>query len=312
MIKKNSLLTAVFAAALAQGMPAAAQQLNFDGAAAPASFTEALKAAAPEIVKPEFKTAPDSRGWYKRKVCQVVELNSADGASINRKISLDAAFIRNVCETASAMVNGQYIAASNCHDETDWYTAYVQLVIHARQLRQFDKERIEVCYDFQSQKGTFALRQTPFEYTFRDKNNSWEYSIELFPGARRPQAPDASLAELGGFSYDDVRGEFTLTIRNRFTGEYDGRKIHIGAELVQDKFFDSSRGTKFFEFPLDWRRQDFKIVFKESDFPSDKDAGDFRAKAKKFFMNWGFKIKGEGFTEDYQEKGKTETLQVLQ
>lgn len=312
MTIKNSLFTAVLAAALAQGT-ASAQQLDFDGAsAAPASFTEALKAAAPLPAKPEFKAAPDSRGWHQRKVCKVVELNSADGASVNRRISLDAAFIREVCENASAIVNGQYISASNCHNETDWYSAYVQLTIHPRQLRQFDKERIEVCYDFQSQKGSFALRQTPFEYTFRDKNNDWLYSVELFPGARRPQAPDASLAELGGFSYDDVRGEFTLTIRNRFTGDYDGRKIHIGAELVQDKFFDSSRGVKFFEFPLDWRRQDFKIVFKESDFPSGKDAAEFRAKARKFFVNWGFKIKGEGFTEDYQEKGKTGTVQVLQ
>lgn len=310
MIKKT--LMAVFSG-LALTAGAGAQTLDFDGRApAAASLAETVKVSAAEVNVSEIGTGVKSRGWYQSKICKVVELDSNDGAAINRAVSLDAAYTWQECENASAMVNGQYISASNCRDRTEWYTAYVNLVIHARQLRQFDKERIEVCYDFKAQKGSFALRQSPFEYTYRDKQGESRYSVELYPGARKPQNPDAALARLGGFSYDDVRKEFTLTIRNGFTGEYDGRKVHIGVELVQDKMFDSSRGTKFFEFPLNWLRQDFKIVFKDSDFPTGKDAADFRAKAKKYFVNWGFKVKGEGFTETYMEKGKTETVAVIQ
>jgi hypothetical protein len=312
MIKKT--LMAAFSAMVLTAA-AGAQAVEFDGRGAPAAgggLAETVKASAPEVKVSEIGTGVKARGWQQSKICKVVELDSNDGAAINRQVSLDAAYTWQECENASAMVNGQYISASNCHDRAEWYTAYVNLVIHARQLRQFDKERIEVCYDFKAQKGSFALRQTPFDYTYRDKQGESRYTVELYPGARKPQNPDAALAQLGKFSYDDVRKEFTLTIRNGFTGEYDGRKVHIGVELVQDKMFDSSRGTKFFEFPLNWLRQDFKIVFKESDFPSDKDAADFRAKAKKYFVNWGFKVKGEGFTEAYMEKGKTETVAVIQ
>ena len=179
-----------------------------------------------------------------------------------------------------------------------------------RKLRQFDKERIEVCYDFKAQKGSFALRQTPFDYTYRDKQGESLYTVELYPGARKPQNPDAALAQLGGFSYDDVRKEFTLTIRNGFTGEYDGRKVHIGVELVQDKLFDSSRGTKYFEFPVNWLTSGFTLKFKEGDFDGDKDAGDNRAKDKKFFVKWGFKMKSGPFTDKFVDMGKTESVIV--
>lgn len=308
---KITLMAAFSALALCSS--AGAQTADFDGrGAAGTGLAAAVKTAAPAVDVKDIGTGVKARGWYQSKICKVVELDSRDGAAVNRTVSLEAAYTWQECENASAMVNGQYITASNCHDRTEWYTAYVDLQIHERQLRQFDKERVEVCYDFRAQRGSFALRQTPFEYTYRDKQGESRYSVELYPGARKPQNPDAGLAQLGGFSYDDVRKEFTLTVRNGFSGEYDGRKIHIGVELVQDKMFDSSRGTKFFEFPLNWQRQDFKIVFKESDFPSDKDAADFRAKAKKFFVNWGFKVKGEGFTEAYLEKGKTETVAVIQ
>lgn len=259
--------------------------------------------------EPVFKIT--NRGWQQRKVCKTVELDSADGVSVSRRIALEAVYAWEECTNSSAIVDGQYVSVSNCRPMHDWVTANVDLRIHDRQLRQFDKERINVCYDFQSKKGSFAIQQTPFEYTSRDKSADYYYSVELFPGQRKPQKPEASLAELAQFSYDDVRKEFTLTVRNQFTGDYDLGRVHIGVELVQDKFFDSSRGTKFFEFPLNWLRQDFKMTFKLSDFASEKDAAEFRAKADKYFVNWGFKVKKAGFTEDYIEKGKSGTVSVI-
>ncbi|MDQ7773489.1 MAG: hypothetical protein RDU13_08185 [Elusimicrobiales bacterium] len=290
-------------------------KVDFDGKAAIGAgrldelIGDAEVVAGEPAAKPVYKIS--DRGWHQRKVCKTVELDSRDGAAINRRTPVEGAFMWQECRDVSGMVNGQYVTWSECENRTQWYTADIDLVIHKRELRQFDKERIEVCFDFQSQKGSFVLRQTPFEYTYRDKNGGWQYSIELFPGQRKPQKPEASLADLAQFSYDDVREEFTMTVRNQFTGDYDLGKVHIGVELVQDKMFDSSKGTRFFEFPLNWLRQDFKMTFKLADFASGKDEAEFRAKADKYYVKWGFKVKKAGFTEDYIEKGKSGTVSVI-
>ncbi|HBE89468.1 MAG TPA: hypothetical protein DDW67_10060 [Elusimicrobia bacterium] len=309
------ILIAILAAASFAG--AEEIKIDFDGkpgARGGVQVSELIGTAA-DITVPEAAAKEASRisnrGWQNRKVCKTVELDSRDGASINRRVGLQAVYSWEECVDVSGMVDGVYSTWSVCKDKHQWVDADVDLVIHNRELRQYDKEKIEVCYDFQSKKGSFVIRQSPFEYTYRDKNSDWRYSVELFPNGRKPQKPEASLAELASFSYDDVRKEFTLTVRNQFTGDYDGGKVHIGVELVQDKLFDSSKGTKFFEFPLNWLRQDFKATFKLSDFASEKDAAEFRAKADKYFVNWGFKVKKQGFTEDYIEKGKSAAVSVI-
>ena len=313
-MRKNTLLA--LSAALLLSSRAAALQPDFDGALAAggaASLSELVAASAPEVSTAAVRPNVTARGWQNSSPCKVVELDSRDGAAINRRVTLEAGYTWQSCEDIYVTdSNGNSATVSQCHNESQWYDATVELIVHNRELRQFEKERIEVCYNFKTQKGSFALRQSPYEYTYRDKQGDYRYSVELFPGARKPQAPEASLAQLENFSYDDVRKEFTLNIRNGFTRDYAGRKVHIGVELVQDKLFNSSRGTKFFEFSLGWGQQDFRIVFKDSDFPSDKEAAGFRAKAKKYFVNWGFKVKGEGFTEAYIERGKTETVAVIQ
>lgn len=312
------ILLAVCAAMAAQAPLAGAQglPLNFDGrrgAAGAASLKELLQAAAPEIPAAKIMPAEADKGYGKWNSCQIVELDNRDGAYISRNVDLSREYPRQVCEnvyiTNSA---GQSATVSQCHSEMVFYSGTANLVINSRELRTGEKERIEVCYDFMSRKGSLMVLQSPFDYTYRDKTGDGWYSLELFPGARKPQAPAAGALELGGFAYDDIRGEFTLTLRNRFGGDYAGRKVHIGVELVQDKFFDSSLGTKFFEFPVSQYGGDFRLTFRQGDFSSAKAAEDFRAKAKNYFVNWGFKVKGEGFTDAYVEGGRTGAVQITQ
>lgn len=312
-MKKNKILIAVFAAVIAPASFAGA--MDFDGRNSgldPSSLSEMVINSAPAVKTDEIKPNITPKGFAAASTCKTVELNSSDGAAISRNVSLDAAYTWRVCEdTYVSDSNGNTITVSECHNETTWYNATVQLNIGSRQLHTYEKERIEVCYDFRKQKGYFYMKQSPFEYTYRDKQGEYFYVIDLYPGNRKPQAPEASALELAGFSYDDVKKEFTLKINNNFPGNYSGSKVHIGVELVQDKLFDSSRGTKFYEFGINYYTGNYQITFKESDFPSGKDADDSRGKSKKFFVKWGFKVKGAGFTEDYMEKGKTGTVQVI-
>ncbi len=313
---RNKILIAVFAAAQASLAAAQTVPVNFDRQAlkgSAAGLGELVRSAAPEIPVGAItaEVADKSGKWNS---CQTVDLDYRDGARINRNIDLSRNYPRQVCENVTVTNSqGQYVTVNQCHTEYEFYSASALLIVNDRELRQGEKERIEVCYDFQDNRGSFRLLGSPFEYTYLDKQNppSASYSVELFPGARKPQAPAAGALQLAGFSYDDVRAEFTLTLRNGFGGEYAGRKVHVGVELVQDKLFDSSLGTKFFEFPVSGYGGEFTLTFKQGDFGSAKAAEDFRAKAKKFFVNWGFKIKGEGFTDAYVEGGKTGTVSVI-
>lgn len=317
-MKKFKVLLAIFAALAAQASLAGAQgvQLNFDGTrgiAGAASLKELVQASAPELVAaPKLPEAGRGGKWNS---CQIVELDYRDGVSVNRRIDLSRNYPHQVCENVTITNSqGQSVTVNQCHTEYEFYSASAGLIVNRRELRPGEKERIEVCYDFQSSRGSFFLHGSPFEYTYVDKQNppNDSYSVELFPGARKPQAPAAGALQDGGFAYDDVRGEFTLTLRNRLGAEYYGRKLHIGVELVQDKLFDSSLGVKFFEFPVNSYTGDFEITFKQTDFGSAKEAGEFRAKAKKYFVKWGYKVKGEGFTDAYVEGGKTEAVSVIQ
>lgn len=316
-MKNWKILIAVCAAVVAQAPRAGAEgiQINFDGGRqASASLSELLQTTAPEIPAAAAKPEIADRGG-KWNSCQLVELDYRDGTSVRRNVDLSRNYPRQVCENVTITNSqGQYVTVNQCHTEYEFYSASAWLTINSRELRQGEKERIEVCYDFQSSRGSFRLLGSPFDYTYTDKQNppNASYSVELYPGARKPQAPAAGALELGAFAYDDVRGEFTLTLRSRFGAEYAGRKVHIGVELVQDKLFDSSLGTKFYEFPISQYGGDLKLTFRQADFGGAKDSGDFRAKAKNYFAKWGFKVKGEGFTDAYVEGGKTEAVSVIQ
>lgn len=311
---KNWILIAVFAAAQAVPGGASAAELNFDGGAGSfrASFAE-LAAAAPELPQAAIRGEMADRGG-KWNSCSLVELDWRDGAYVSRNVDLSRNYPVQVCENVTITNSqGQYVTVNQCRTEYEFYSASAYLIINKRFLREGEKERIEVCYDFQSSRGSFRLLGSPFAYTYIDKQNppNASYSVELFPGERKPQAPAAGALEYSSFSYDDVRGVFTLKLKSRFGAEYQGRLVHIGAELVQDKMFDASVGTKFFEFPISGQSE-FTLTFKKGDFGGAKDAEELRAKAKKYFVNWGFKVKGQGFTDAYVEGGKTETASVLE
>lgn len=311
---KNWILMAVFAAAQALTAGASAAELNFDGAASGfrGSFAE-LAASAPALPQGPIRGEMADRGG-KWTSCQRVDLDYRDGNSISRKVDLSRNYPVQVCEDVTVTNSqGQYVTANQCHTEYEFYSASAYLIINKRFLREGEKERIEVCYDFQTSRGSFRLLGSPFAYTYTDKQNppNASYSVELFPGERKPQAPAAGALEYSSFSYDDVRGVFTLKLKSRFGTEYQGRLVHIGAELVQDKMFDASIGTKFFEFPISGQAE-FTLTFKKGDFGGAKDAEELRAKAKKYFVNWGFKVKGQGFTDAYVEGGKTETAAAME
>lgn len=313
-MKKQNVLTAIFAALTVLAPAARAQvAINFDGrTAGDGGLAELVRSASPAADIPAARLEVADRGG-KWNSCQVVELDNRDGAGINRNVDLSRDYVQQVCENVYVTNSaGQTVTVSQCHNETQFYSASAALVIHDRELRGNEKERFQLCYDFQSGKGSLLVLQSPFEYTFRDKTGNGWYAVELFPGARKPQAPAAGALQLAGFSYDDVRGEFTLKLRNGFGSEYHGRKVHIGVELVQDKLFDSSLGVKFFEFALNAWTGDFALTFKAADFGGQKDAEALRAKAKNFYAKWGFKVKGEGFTDAYVDGGKTGAVQVIQ
>lgn len=308
----QNVLTAVFAALAVLAQAADAQvAVNFDGRTAGAGgLAELARSASPAADIPAVRLEADRSGKWNS--CQIVELDDRDGVSVNRRVDLSRDYAQQVCENVQvANSAGQYVTVSQCHNETQSYSAYADLLIHDRQLRGNEKERVQLCYDFLSGKGSMWV-ESPFEYTFRDKTGNGWYSVELFPGARKPQAPAAGALQLASFSYDDVRGEFTLKLRNGFGSEYYGRKVHVGVELVQDKLFDSSLGVKFFEFPLNAWTGDFALTFKAADFGGGKASDALRAKAKNFYAKWGFKVKGEGFTDAYVDGGKTDAVQVIQ
>lgn len=311
---KNKLLIAVFAAAQALAGGASAAELNFDGSASGfrGSFAE-LSASAPELPKAAIRGEMADRGG-KWNSCQLVELDYRDGAYVSRNVDLSRNYPVQVCEdTTITNSQGQYVTVNQCHPEYEFYSASAYLIVNKRFLREGEKESIEVCYDFQTRRGSFRLLSSPFSYTYVDKQNppNASYALELFPGERKPQPPAAGSLEYSSFSYDDMRGIFTLKLKNRFGAEYQGRMVHIGAELVQDKLFDSSLGVKFFEFTIA-SQPEFTLTFKKSDFGGARDAEALRAKAKKFFAKWGFKVKGQGFTDAYVEGGKTETASIVE
>ncbi|MDP2866740.1 MAG: hypothetical protein Q8O90_10900 [Elusimicrobiota bacterium] len=147
-MKKNKILIAMFAAAMAPASYAGA--MDFDGRNSGLerpSLTEMIKNSAPEVKTEAIKPNATPKGFAASNTCKTIELNSSDGAAISRNVSLEAAYTWRVCEdTYVSDSNGNTITVSQCHNESAWYSATVQLNIGSRQLETYEKERIEVCY----------------------------------------------------------------------------------------------------------------------------------------------------------------------
>lgn len=268
-----------------------------------------------EINTGNVKAAGVHNVWSPKRDCRVVEIYANEGASLRKKVELTSTITQTTCETGSAYdSNGNSVSAEYCYVSMQApYTWVVTLDIKNRQLYSSEMERVEVCYDFMRNDGlSYKLLHSPYTYNIRRiKTSDLSYTLELNPIKREPKAPEAGVLEVERFSYDDIRREFKLELRNGFTAEYYGNKVHIGLELIEDKFFDSSKGVKVFEFPINRYPSTFTMTFKESDFSADKDLSDSRGKAKKFFLKWGFKVKGDMFKDEHVNKGKTEPVSIM-
>lgn len=268
-----------------------------------------------EINTGNVKAAGVHNTWSPKRDCRIVEIYANEGPSLRRRVDLTSTITQTTCETGSAHdSNGNSISSEYCYVSLQApYTWTVTLDIKSRQLYSTEMERVEVCYDFMKNDGlSYRLLHSPYSYNIRRiKTGDISYTLEFNPIKREPKVPEAAVLEVDRFSYDDIRREFKLELRNNFTAEYYGNKVHVGVELVEDKFFDSSLGMKVFEFAINRYPSTFVVTFKESDFSAEKDLSDSRGKAKRFFLKWGFKVKGDLFKDEHINKGKTEAVTIM-
>lgn len=141
------------------------------------SYKNLVETLAPEVKGSNIE--PD-RGWLgydPAKVCKTIDLDSRDGASVVRYDRLTTLFRWRECES-------QY----NCIVQSEWYDAQIELKIGARNLPQYETEKIEICFDFKAEKGSFRIVKSPFKYSYRDRNNGLSYSLELTPVRSVPQS----------------------------------------------------------------------------------------------------------------------------
>jgi len=313
---KRILFAAVMALAAGASAAQAQTQIDFDRGQGSQSLAGMVREAAPAAAVPavpEPKQEDLQKGSFdKPRQCTTYIFKS--GGAYRQYVKFQTSYTEQVCHDTYINSNGNYTTISQCHNENRWYTAGVELYIGARDYREGETEEIKFCYDFPNLKGSVKVMKSAFEYTARvNSEDNYFYSETLTPVRRKPVDPDGSIVTLRSFKYDESAREFTLDIAENILGfgsDYFGQTIVIGAELVQDKLFDSSRGTKYFEFPVNWLTSGFTLKFKEGDFDGDKDAGDNRAKDKKFFVKWGFKMKSGPFTDKFVDMGKTESVIV--
>lgn len=308
MKKNHSIEIAAALGLILASLAAAGYAADFNdlagGRSAVVAAEKLTQAAIPEVSKNYISQQPK---LYPEKQCYDIRQIDKDGPERFLWANFESTLSQEVCE------NNQW-GVEQCHWQTlATYSARAEVTLHYRELKDGEAEVFTLCYDFAKKRGTYAIK-SPFEYEEKVRylsGNRDGFALELTPLQRKPVAPDAGFLDLKSFSYDQVRGEFTLKLGEKSDTAYWGAKVQVGVELVQDKMFDSSLGVKFYEFPINFYTGGPSITFKASDFGGGKDTGD-RAKAKKFFAKWGFRIIGQGFTQDYVDKGRTETASVIE
>lgn len=305
MIKAAAVTGLILASLAAAGYAA-----DFDGRTAGdlVSLKQSVMDGAGDIKVPAAKATARAQGRHDPEVsCYNIRLIDKDGTSPSWWANLTSSYEEKYWQQDEWGHNSAYWE----YVRTDH--ARAELNIGYRQLRDGESENFKLCYDFVNDKGTYSI-DSPFEYKVESRflpNNQTGYALTLTPLGRKNEAPSAGLLQLSSFSYDDMTGMFTLKLATSFPAYYNGNKVHVGVELVQDKLFDSSLGVKFFEFDIASYEREYTAKFKLADFGGNKEAQD-RAKTKKYFVKWGFKVKGEGFTDDYIDGGKTSAVTVLQ
>lgn len=308
MKKNHTMQIAAAAGLILASLAAAGYAAEFSdlagGRLAVAAAEKLTQAAIPEVSRNYISEPPK---LYPEKQCYDIRQIDQDGPERFLWADFHSSYSQRVCE------ENQY-GVEQCHWQTlASYNARAEVTVHHRELKDGEAEVFTLCYDFARKKGSYSIK-SPFVYDEKVRflsGNRDGFALELTPLRRKPVAPAAGILELQSFSYDQVRGEFTLKLQNRAAAEYLGSRVQVGVELVQDKMFDSSLGVKFFEFPLNYGTGDLTVAFKDSDFSSDKEAAEFRAKTKNYFVKWGFKVLSEKFKGDYMEKGRTDAIAVL-
>lgn len=308
-MKKTTIVTAAFAAVLATASIAGAQAANqdFDGKTKTdfVSLKQLVTDAAPEVKLDGIK-ADRLPGHYEPETdCETLHLIDRDGTAPSWRMNLSSDYMMQYWET------DHYGNSHSYWDSAASYNIRVDVNVGYRQLRDRETEYIKVCYDFYYKRESYSVT-SPFTYEVVKRalpGNAAGFSLELIPLGRTPQAPEASAMVLSEFSYDPASKQFTLLVKSNFPSEYYGHKVEFSVELMQDKLFDSSKGKQTYEAEINAASGSYIIKFKEGDLPKSLEAGESRAKDKKFFVKWGFAVKGAGA---FIDKGRTDSVTVPQ
>ncbi|OGR65944.1 MAG: hypothetical protein A2X31_01210 [Elusimicrobia bacterium GWB2_63_22] len=310
MKKSYAIETAAAAVFILASLAAAGYAADFDGrGGAQLTVKEAVEkyvqVSVPEASKAYINQQPK---FYPERQCYDIRQIDKDGPERFLWANFSSSYSQEICAPNNYGVE-------QCHWQTlSYHNARAEVTLHFRELKDGEAEVFTLCYDFVKKKGAYSIN-SPFVYDEKVRflsDNRDGFALELTPLRRKPVAPDAAFLELQSFSYDQLSGEFTLKLGEKSDIAYWGTKVQVGVELVEDRMFDSSKGVKFFEFPINWNKPAPVITFKAADFGGDKDAGEDRAKTRKYFAKWGFKVISDVHTGDYLEKGRTETISVLQ
>ncbi|OGR77390.1 MAG: hypothetical protein A2X32_04265 [Elusimicrobia bacterium GWC2_64_44] len=308
-MKKTTILTAVFAAVLASASLAGAQAVNqdFDGKASRdfVSLKQLVTENAPEVKLDGLKADRLPGHYEPETACQTLHLIDRDGTAPTWRTTLSSDYMMQYWETDHYGNSHSYWASAAS------YNIQVQLKTGYRQLRDRETEYIKVCYDFYYKRESYSVT-SPFTYEVIKRalpGNVSGFSLELIPLGRTPQAPEASAMELSEFSYDHASKQFTLLVKSNFSSDYYGHKVEFSVELMRDGLFDSSKGKQTYEAEINAASGSYIMKFKEGDLPKSLEAGESRAKDKKFFVKWGFSVKGTGA---FVDKGRTDPVTVPQ
>lgn len=308
-MKKTTILTAAFAAVLGSASLAGAQTANlgFDGKTSQdfVSLKQLVTENAPEVKLDGIKAARQPGHYIPETACETLHLIDRDGTAPTWRTTLASDYMQQYWETDHYGNSQSYWASAA------YYTIRVDLKTGYRQLRDRETEYIKVCYDFYYKRESYSVT-SPFTYDVIKRalpGNAAGFSLELIPLGRTPQAPEASAMELSEFSYDPASKEFKLLVKNNFSSDYNGHKVQFSVELMRDSLFDSSKGKQTYEAEINAGSGNYVISFKEGDLPKSLEAGESRAKDKKFFVKWGFSVKGAG---SFIDKGRTDSVTVPQ
>lgn len=216
-----------------------------------------------------------------------------DEALLSEAVWLKSDEYREDCHTDSngrRRCNNQYVRS---------YRGKAQILIRERELFPWEKELFEVCL-----KGPWMdIYGIAMAYKYNvDSENTVQY--ELIPGEKVPMNPDKEGLTLESFVFDPAIENFVMKVSDKWADSYAGEQTEITVELKRDValWFDHTVLKKKITFDA---AAEYEIHFVDL-------IGDFTENLKnaKYYVNWGFKRKGEISKDKYQKKGETEKVEI--